>query len=450
MNNDLFKILIVDDEQEYRDVFSMILEESYITDTASSGEEALEKLKEKEYDLVLTDLIMGGMNGLELLKNIKEKRYDVEVIIVTGYGTIENAVEAMKQGAFTYFVKGHDPEELIEEIEKIRKTTSLNNDKKHEHNTRSLGFMLDTKNHKFKKTIEIAEKAAKSNINILLLGESGVGKEVFARYIHNCSERRNEAFIPVNCQAFSSGLIESELFGHEKGAFTGAGNKRKGRFEAADEGTLFLDEVGDIPLDTQVKLLRIIETKSIERIGSNELRKIDFRLIAATNKNLQKEINKGEFREDFFYRISTITIEIPPLRERKEDLEVLIDFFLKKSQKEHKINIVKIEDGVMKFLLSYDYPGNVRELKNIIERLVVLSENGVILKRGLPDSKKSYEVYEEDFDVIRPLKEVRKEMEAEYIEKVLEMCEGNISEAARKLDISRRQLFNKISEYELR
>jgi len=446
-----FKILIVDDELEHREVLQMIVEDNgYAAETAASGMEALEKLDGGGFQLVITDLIMDGMDGIELLEKIKAKHDKLEVIIITGYGTIENAVLAMQKGAFTYFVKGHDPEELLSEIKKVAGSSSKQEE--YEIDLESdPNFMLRTKNKKFNKVLQIAKKAAQSNINILLLGESGVGKEVFSRYIHNCSQRKDRTFVPVNCQAFSDGLLESELFGHEKGAFTGAVEQRKGRFEAAHGGTLFLDELGEISLSTQVKLLRAIETKIIEKIGSNRPIDVDFRLICATNKNLRKEISKGNFREDFFYRISTISIEIPPLRERREDIPLLLDFFLEKASFKFNQKISRIEEGVMDFLISYDYPGNIRELKNIIERLVVLSEDGAILKRYLPELEHCLDEDEEDeMENVRPLRDVRRDLETRYIKKVLEMCEDNISEAARKLEISRRQLFNKIGEYGLK
>lgn len=449
--NNKFKILVVDDEIEYREVIEMILDENgYVTETACSGEEALKILKNDSFDLVLSDLIMKGMDGIELLEEIKKKYTDTEVIIVTGYGTVQNAVEAMKKGAFTYFIKSHDPEELLIDIEKIKKFVCLESDNNIlRSQQKDLNFMFKTNNRRFRKIIDIAGKAAKSNVNILILGESGVGKEVFSRYIHSFSERKDRHFIAVNCHALSDSLLESELFGHEKGAFTGAIDKRKGRFEAAHGGTLFLDEIGDISLSTQVKLLRTIETREIERIGSNKSIDIDFRLICATNKDLHSAIISGEFREDLFYRISTITIEIPPLRERKEDLPNLIDFFFEKSKVELKKKVEEIEKGVMDFLLSYDYPGNVRELKNIVERLVVLSDDGVIKEVDLPEYKEKYRD-DKDIEEIKPLKDVRKEAEAKHIEKTLEKCEYNITEAARKLNISRRQLFNKITEYGLK
>lgn len=445
-----FKILIVDDEVDYQEVFKMILDDKgYHTDVANSSLEALKKLEKNSFDLVLTDLIMEGMDGIELLGKIKQKYPELEVILVTGYGTVKSAVSAMKKGAFSYFIKSHDPDELLIEIEKLEKIHQLENDNKFFRNQQmDKTFLLKTENHKFKRVLEIAKKAADSSVNILIMGESGVGKEVLARYIHQCSSRREGHFVAVNCQALSDGVLESELFGHEKGAFTGAIERRIGRFEESQGGTLFLDEIGEMPISTQIKLLRTLETKSIERIGSNKVINVDLRIISATNSDLPIDVVNGNFREDLFYRINTIVLEIPPLRDRKEDLPRLIDFFFEKSKEDLKKKFLKVEKGVMDFLLEYDYPGNVRELKNIIERLMVLSENGIIRTSDLPEKRTS--MLYDDIDEIRPLKEVKKEIEAQYIEKVLNKCNENITEAARQLHISRRQLFNKIVEYGLR
>ena len=288
-----------------------------------------------------------------------------------------------------------------------------------------------------------------SNSNILILGESGTGKEVIAKHIHQCSSRKDENFVAVNCQVFSDGLLESELFGHEKGAFTGAIEKRIGRFEEADKGTLFLDEIGEIHPNIQVKLLRSIENKSIERIGSNKKIGIDLRLISATHKDLFKNIEKGEFREDLFYRINTIIIEIPPLRERKEDIPAFINFFLNMFKNEMKKNIENIEGELLEILMNYDYPGNIRELKNIIERLVVLSDSNMLSKRDLPIIRvKSNETGRTDLN-LRTLKDVRQNAERKHIQQILMNCGNNISEAAKVLDISRRQLYNKIYEYNI-
>ncbi|WDV47993.1 sigma-54 dependent transcriptional regulator [Clostridiaceae bacterium M8S5] len=448
--NQSIKILIVDDEPEYRESLNLILKgNGYTTQVASNGYDALSKLKHEHFHIVLTDLIMGKMNGIELLEIIKKDYSKTEVIIFTGYGSVKDAVNAMKKGAFTYFIKSHDPEELLLDIENLSKLLELQQNKLALDDQIDYNFMLNTSSESFRKALNIVKKASESNINILILGESGVGKEVFAKYIHQCSNRRKHPFMAVNCHAFSESLLESELFGHEKGAFTGALERRIGRFEAANDGTLFLDEIGDTPYNTQVKLLRTLENKKIERIGSNQAIDVDFRLICATNQNLYNMINDGIFREDLFYRISNIIVEIPPLRDRKEDLPELIDFFFNKTKKDLKKNISKVETGVMKFLLNYNYPGNIRELSNIIERLVVLSDKGIVRYDDIPNIK--YNSNEtKSIDHIQTLKEFRNEKESAYIEKILSICNYNMTLTASKLGISRRQLFNKLTEYNLR
>lgn len=444
------KILVVDDEVEYQNVYKMILEdEGYLVETASSGREVLEILREEEFNLVLADLIMDGMNGIELLKEIKKDYEETEVIIVTGYGSIESAVEAIKQGAFSYFIKDHEPEELILEIGKVKNIFQLKLENKNlKKEIKAENYLITTQNERFKEIMNIAEKAAKSTASIFIEGESGVGKEIMARYIHNTSNRTG-MFIPVNCQALSDNLLESELFGHEKGSFTGAFEQRIGRFEEANGGTLFLDEIAEVPISVQTKLLRALDTKTIERIGSNKQIKIDLRFITATNKDIEKAIKKGEFREDLYFRINTIPLRIPPLRERREDMPMFIDFFLKKYEIELKKNIVKVEDEVMNFLLTYDYPGNIRELKNIVERLVVLSEDGIIKSKYLPKYREGIETKNIDvlsLDEMPSLKDYRNCLEKKYVEKVLIKSEKNMDLAADTLGISKRQLYNKISD----
>jgi DNA-binding NtrC family response regulator len=447
-----FKILVVDDEIDFRDVYRIILEDKgYETYQVSSGEECLEVLKDRTFDLVLTDLKMEGMSGIELLKKIRNNSYNSEVIMVTGFGTVESAVDAMKLGAFGYFIKGNDPEVLLKEIEKLVKIKKLEKDNISIRNKlMNFDYLLETNNDKFKNILRVSEKAALSNSNILILGESGTGKEVIAKYIHQVSDRKNENFVAVNCQMFSEGVLESELFGHEKGAFTGAVEKRIGRFEEANNGTLFLDEIGELNISTQVKLLRAIENKTIERIGSNKSISTNIRLISATNRKINEEIKIGGFREDLYYRINTITIEVPPLRERKEDILILINFFFNKMQQEMKKRIIEIENGLIDLLVIYDYPGNVRELKNIIERLVVLSDNGYIRICDLPELKVNDEESFDENKSVKTLRDVRHIAEAKHIKLVLQRCNGNISEAARVIDISRRQLFNKLVEYDIK
>ena len=348
MNNKNYKILIVDDEAVYSKGLSKILEiEGYIIETVLSAEDAMEKIKHKKYHMVVTDLMMDGMNGIELLEKILDLKQDIKVILMTAYATIPTAVEAMKKGAVSYFVKGNDPIELIEEIEKVYKKHKKSEllAKTYDKKEKSL---LVTENKEFEKIIDMARKVAKTTANVLLLGESGVGKEVFANYIHTQSERENKPFVAVNCHALSESVLESELFGHIKGAFTGANEERVGRFESASMGTLFLDEIADMPLSTQIKLLRVIENRAIEKIGSNTSTTVDFRLITATNKSILKLISEGLFREDFYYRINTIIIEIPPLREHKEDIYSLANNFIAMASKQMKKEIHSIEPEVIR------------------------------------------------------------------------------------------------------
>ncbi|WP_026895244.1 sigma-54-dependent transcriptional regulator [Clostridiisalibacter paucivorans] len=448
-----FTILVVDDEVRYQEVYKILLtKKGYNVKSCSSGEEAMKLLEHEEIDLVLTDLKMKNMTGLKLLEEVKEKFKDIEVIVITGYGTIESAVEAMKKGAFSYYIKSHNPETLLLEIDKLVRIKVLEKEnsilKKMQKNGK---FLLETKNEKFQEVIHIAQKAALSNSSILILGESGTGKEVLARYIHNISLRRDNNFVAVNCHVFSDGLLESELFGHEKAAFTGATEKRIGRFEEADGGTLFLDEIGDMPINTQIKLLRAIDTKSIERIGSNRNIPIDLRFISATNRDIKDAIYKNHLREDLLYRVNTITINIPPLRERKEDLPKLIEFFIGKTENELKKKVKTIDDDVLFFLNKYEYPGNIRELKNIIERLVVLSEDGVIKKDYLPMGKiHTYRDLNQKKLMGKSLKEARKIFEAFYINEIFKESKRNVSVTAKKLGITTRHLSNKINEYKIR
>ncbi len=444
------KILAVDDEQDYCNVMKVILNaKGHQTDIALSGVGALSLMSQNHYDLVITDLMMPEMDGKQLLREIKTQYPGTEVIMLTAYGSIENAVEAMREGAYSYVTKGGNPEELVRETEKLHDMLNLRLENQLlKEKVSESDAMLESNNPAFRGTLSVARKAACSDANILLLGESGVGKEVVARYIHQNSPRSKRHFMDLNCHAIAETVLESELFGHEKGSFTGALNKRIGRIEAADQGTLFLDEIGDIPLPMQAKLLKTIENKKVYRMGGNEEIEVDFRLVTATNKDLEKEIEEGRFREDFYYRISTITIDIPPLRKRKEDVPLLIDYFFKKSQNEMKKSIRIIDDQVMDFLLSYHYPGNVRELKNIIERLVVLSEGGIVDYDSMPipskaEKRKSFNVPD------KGLREVRKEAEKEYIQNILLKNNNNMTKTAEMLGITRRQLFNKVVEHNL-
>ncbi|MDO4552128.1 MAG: sigma-54 dependent transcriptional regulator [Bacillota bacterium] len=316
-------------------------------------------------------------------------------------------------------------------------------------------FFFDSRNPAFRKTLQLCRKAATSSANLLLAGESGTGKEVLAHYVRCTGERRDGPFVAVNCSSYTETLLESELFGHEQGSFTGATTTKQGKLELAEKGIFFLDEVGDISQHTQLKLLRVLETKCVERIGSTQSRKIDFRLISATNVDLRDAIQNGVFREDFFYRISTIVIPIPPLRERPEDLPSLVDFFLKQSSAENNIPIVAMEKEAERFLYEYDYPGNIRELKSIIDRMVIFSEKGVVTRDGIPVMHSYYKdrsetAAESPFSEIVPFQQFKRNSEREYLNWVLGQVGGNVAEAARQLQMSSRQLFNKINDLELK
>lgn len=449
MNNNNFKILIVDDEPEYQKALSIILENiGYNTAMCSNGREALEYLSSNNADLVITDLRMPVMSGTEVIKQIKERKIDTEILVITAYGSIESAVDAIKLGAADYFVKSSNPEELIIKVDRIVKMQRL--EQKNDillKNQNAGDVFLESKNPAFLNILDMVSRTADTDINILLLGESGVGKEVIANHIHRISGRSKEPFIPVNCQVFPEGVMESELFGHERGAFTGALESRIGKFEEANYGTLFLDEIGDLPMSVQGKLLRALETKSIEHIGSNKRISLDIRFIFATNKDLWKEIEKGQFREDLLYRINTLTVTIPPLRERREDLPDLIDFFVKKTEREQKKRNVIIDDEVMDHLLRYDYPGNIRELKNITERMLALSREGRVTMAELPGLGSAAYRFCQDRGMPATLRDARGEFEAGYISDLLAKNSGNVEKTAAQLDITVRQLWNKISQY---
>lgn len=445
-----YKILIVDDEIEYQNVLSFILsDEGYCVATCSNGTEALDYLEQNTVHLVLTDLKMPVMNGEELIRKIKASYDDIEIIVMTAFGSIESAVDSMKLGAIDYFVKTGEMIDLMTKVDRLSKISRLEQ-KNHilldKQNAEEL--FVKSKNPAYIELLEMCERTANTNINILLLGESGVGKEVIANYIHSLSNRKNEPFVPINCQVFPEGIIESELFGHEKGAFTGALGTRIGKFEQANMGTLFLDEIGDLPIATQGKLLRAIESKKIERIGSNKSIDLDVRFISATNKDLLKQIENFTFREDLFYRINTLTLNIPPLRERKEDLEDLIQFFIHKTEIDQKKKIRTVDDEVMQFLLQYDYPGNVRELKNIVERMIALSSGGIVTAKELlvPLGTKKIPT---DHTASQSLKEAREHFEKEHIQNALLINQGNVSKTAKQLHISTRQLWNKINQYQI-
>lgn len=446
---ELFKILVVDDEEDTRVSLEMLLTSvGYQVKTADSAAEALCILGMEYYPLVVTDIMMPGINGIDFLHKIKKTyKQSIEVIMVTGYGSVETAVQTIKMGAFGYFIKGANPEDLLLDIKKAKKLIELKALQSQTENQKNQKFLLTSKSKKMQQVWDMVSDIAASNANVLITGETGVGKEIVAREIHAQSNRSEKLFVPINCQNYPDKLIESELFGHEKGAFTGAVNKRIGKIEAGNGGTVFLDEIGEMSLTTQVTLLRVLESKQIERIGSNRLIDVDFRLVSATNRNLHQRVKEGHFREDFLYRINTIEIRIPPLRERREDIPDLLEFFIRKYERETGKVIDRIDKDTEKFLLKYDYYGNIREMKNMIERMVLLSKDGVLKmsQEFMPEEARR----EEKSGIFLPYKEAKQNFEKQYILDILQSCDNNISKAAEKMQMSRRQLFNKITEYEI-
>ncbi len=451
-------ILIVDDEKNYPPVLGAILEEEgYETLAANSGPEALEVLKNADVDLVLTDMKMPGMDGIELMERIKAVDPDLPVIMMTAHGTVEKAVEAMEKGAFSYILKPFDNDRMILYAKKacalyriIRENRRLKSDMAHRY-----GFgNLIGKSKAMRQVFEMIEKVAPTAATVLIEGESGTGKELVAKSIHYGSPRREDPFIAVNCSALAESLLESELFGHERGAFTGAVSMKKGRFELADKGTLFLDEIGELSGNLQVKLLRVLQEKCFERVGGTRPIPVDIRLIVATNKHLKEEVAEGRFREDLFFRLNVIGIAIPPLRERREDIPLLVDHFIKKYAGERKAGapIEGIEPEVGRLFYDYDWPGNVRELENVIERAMILCPSCVIRDSDLPVEFKNG-AHPTDFIDAIPLEARLEEtldlLERKMIQRALSHCDNVQTNAADLLGIGKSVMSKKIKKHGL-
>jgi len=442
------RILIVDDEANARGALSEILrEEGYATETAADGFKALGKLDEFAPDVILTDLKMPGLDGIAFMEKARSAAPGAVFVVMTAFGTISSAVEAMKKGAENYLLKPLDPEALgavveraMEKARLLQETRGLR-DRLRERNAFSHVVSADPKMHA---VLELVAQVGPSKASVLVTGESGTGKELVAEAIHLASPRARSPFVRLHCAALSESLLESELFGHERGAFTGAVGRREGRFKQADGGTLFLDEIGEISPAVQVKLLRFLQEKTFERVGGNETLKVDVRVIAATNRDLLAEIKKGTFREDLFYRLNVVTVELPPLRERRGDIPALASFFLRRYAAENGKTIETFADDALATLLEYRWPGNVRELENVIERAVVLCEGSKIEKRHLPPSVVPAE--ERDGVPAIPGSTIA-ELERYAILKTLEACGGSTSKAATVLGVSPRKIQYKLHEY---
>ncbi len=452
-NNKEFKttILVVDDEPNVIESYRVLLEDKYNVLTANNGREALDLLQKESVNLVLLDVLMPDMDGLEVLKKIKET-VDAEVVMVTAVKTVRTAIQAMKLGAYDYVSKPFDVDDLLSTINKVLEKQGL---------TREIIYLRsELKNYTYANMVGNSEKirlvfnmiseVSSTDSTILITGESGTGKELIARAIHNEGLRRDKPFIAVDCATIPDNLVESELFGHEKGSFTDATSQKIGKFELANNGTLLLDEIGNLKLDIQSKILRVLEEKEIQRVGSVKTVKINTRIISATNIDLKKAVNEGKFRQDLFYRLNVIPIFSPALRDRKEDIPGLVDFFISMYNKEFKKNITGISKETLKFLVDYNWPGNIRELRNIIERLVALSKETVISHRRLPiDILLSQEIKQFDFSNGFSLKEARSNFEKQFIIKVLEKNNWNQTKAAAQLGIHRNALIAKINAYSL-
>ena len=451
-------VLIVDDEKNYTRILGAVLEEEgFEILTANSGPEALEVLEGSDVDLVLTDMKMPLMDGIQLLEKIKTRDSELPVIMMTAHGTVDKAVEAMQKGAYSYILKPFDNDRLIIYVRKavamfrvIKENRDLRNAVSSQY---SFGNIIG-KSKVMQQVFDTIRKVAPSNATVLIEGESGTGKELVAKSIHFNSPRREKPFVAVNCSALAETLLESELFGHEKGAFTGAVSMRKGRFELADTGTLFLDEIGDMSTGLQVKLLRVLQEKVFERVGGTKPIAVNIRVIAATNRNLKEEMKKGRFREDLYYRLNVVHIALPSLKQRQQDIRLLLDHFIKKyaGERKHSVPVTGIDPDVERIFYEYSWPGNVRELENLIERLMIMSPGGVITPADLPKSFKESahdDLYIESVPADAKLYDTLTMIEKTMILRALKKTGYVQSRAAELLGIGKSGLNQKIKKYNL-
>ena len=447
------RILIVDDEKNYLVVLSALLSgEGYEVVTASQGAGALVMVEEEEPDLVITDMRMPGMSGLELIKQLKERAVDLPIIVMTAYGTVENAVEAMKSGAVDYITKPFENQNLLLTIEralKMRRLLTQNRLLRQELGRDPGSFSIVGASRAMGEVLSLVDKVAATKATVLITGESGTGKELIARAIHSRSPRAEEAFVAVNCMALSETLLESELFGHEKGSFTGAMGRRKGRFEVANQGTLFLDEIGELPTSVQVKLLRVLQERTFERVGGSTPIQVDVRIVAATNKDLEKEVERGGFRDDLYYRLNVVRLQLPPLRDRPEDLPALVAHFVQKYAAEVGRTAPTISPEAMDRLYQYSWPGNIRELENALERAVILSGQEIrpsdLPLEVRPEKGGSGLELPEGISINQAVEE----LEMRMIQRALHQANGVAAHAAEALGLTKSNLAYKIKKYGL-
>lgn len=453
------KILIADDEINMLLVLeAMLRKEGFSVLKAADGLEALELLEKEEVDVVVTDLRMPGLDGLGLLNRVTEEYPRIPVIIITAHGTVDTAVEALKKGAFDYITKPFDREDLLNVIHKAHRSRKIRDDEVVPEAGDVDHLNIIGSSGEMSRIFEVISRVAPTTTTVLITGETGTGKELVAHAIHRNSPRRDEPFIKINCAAIAETLLESELFGYEKGAFTGAVHRKPGRFELAHQGTLFLDEVGDLPKDMQVKLLRVVQDQEFERVGGLRTIRVDVRLIAATNRNLLQSVKEGKFREDLFYRLNVVPIHLPPLRERKDDIEALMDHFIRKFNRKLNRNVQGVSPVVREIFVSrYEWPGNIRELENLLERLVLFARGELVTEEELPGEIRFHEPrsapspsMEEPGTFKEVLRRRTEEIERDMILRVLEECGGNVSRAAQQLGLSRKGLQLKMIRYNLR
>jgi len=459
MENNLPRILVVDDELSMRELLDVMLtKEGYQVSCAETGRNAISLIEKTDFDLLLCDIRLGDITGIDVLKALRNQNKDTVVIMISAYATTEAAVEAMNEGAYDFVPKPFDNEELKQTIKNALKIRTLEHEKKilDDELKRTLQFgKIVGKSPAMRNIYNLIQQVAKTKTNILITGESGTGKELIAKAIHEESARKDEPFVVVNCGGIPETLMESELFGHKKGAFTGATHDKKGLFETADKGTIFLDEIGELSLPIQVKLLRAVQERVFKPVGSNEDVRVDIRIISATNKKLEEEVIGGNFREDLFYRLNVIEIKVPPLRERKGDLRLLAQHFLEKYSTEMGKEVSKISSYAIDLLNKYDFPGNIRELENLMERSVALSSTNIILPDSLALSLHKRRWIEGvknrrfDLDEVRngvSLDAIIEEIEKAYLEKALECTNGKKQEAAELLGISFRTFRYRMSK----
>ena len=445
-----FRILVVDDEKNSREGLAALLAlDGYEVVCAADGNEAWRHFCSEDIDLVITDLKMPGMGGEELMRRIVGEAPGLPVIILTGHGTIENAVAGMRDGAWDFFTKPVNLDRLSLVVKRAlanRELVLQHRQMEEELRSRRQFNSIIGRSRRMTEVFDTISRVAPTKASVLITGESGVGKELVADAIHELSPRKDKPLVKVHCAALSASLLESELFGHEKGAFTGAVSRRKGRFELANGGTLFLDEIGEIDQNIQIKLLRVLQEKQFERVGGEETLEVDVRIIAATNKDLKAEIEKGNFREDLYFRLNVVNIQIPPLRERKDDIPVLATAFLKEFAVENKKTIEGIHEKARSRLYAYEWPGNIRELRNCIESAVVMCRENTVMADDLPPALRR----DHDEGWIRiALGSNMAECEKTIIRNTLSFCKGNRSKTAQILDIGRKTLLRKLAEYEL-